>query len=244
MIIREIIEHQIRIDILLTVHCIVDLEIVLVVMRRPDALPAFVIRRGIEHIRIRKLCVVSVDQLAHEPAIGIAALDRMPDAAEEIVIDAVRGIEADAVDVELIHPADDRVLQIVDDIIIAQIQLDQLLAAVPRFIGERVAEAVGIAEPEIAEPAAIGGILPVAQDILKGEEASADMIEHAVHDDAEAVCMECIAEPCEILIRAESAVEHGVIIGIVAVCAGFPERAEIDGIDVHFFEMRGLDKTE
>ena len=121
VVIHEVVKLDIAVNsavcAALAVDGIVDLEEILVIVGRPDTLVALIIRCRIEHFRVCPTVVVAVDDLAHEPEFGISALAEGMDALEEIEVDAVSRIKADAVDLEFLHPVRHSVQQIIADIL-------------------------------------------------------------------------------------------------------------------------------
>ena len=130
-----------------------------------QSLVALVIRDRIEHLRVRPAVVVAVDDLAHEPEVRALALAEAADALEEIEVDAVGGVETDAVDLELLDPVIDGVDQVVADADVLEIQLDEVVVAVPPLIPEGVAAGGGTAEVQVLEPAAVAGALTLLLDV-------------------------------------------------------------------------------
>ena len=78
--------------------------------------------------------------------------------------------------------------------------------------------------------------------ILEREEIAADMVENAVQQNADAVCVQGIAEPFEALVIAETGVDLIVVDRIVAVLCAFEYGIEYDRVDAHFLEMGYLQR--
>ena len=159
-------------------------------------------------------------------------LDRVAEraqTADEVLIQTVGDIQTQAVDVKFLDPAADALEQVLDDLLVAQIQLDQLVVTFPALVPEAVV-VVGIAVEIDVEPVLVRGVPLFLLNVLKCPEAASDMVEHAVEHDADAFVVQDAAHFGKLFIGAEAAVDFSEIAGVVAVAVGFKDGGEIHGI--------------
>ena len=64
------------------------------------------------------------------------------------------------------------------------------------------------------------------------------MIEYAVKHYADTVFMELFADASEAFIISETVVYIEIIIGIISMGSGHEYRSEVNGIDIHFLQVR------
>ena len=179
-----------------------------------------------------------MDDLAHEPEFRIALLAEVVDPAEEVEVHTVCGIETNAVDVELIHPHANRINEIIAHVPVAQVQLDQIIVAVPALIPEVVAAGALTAEVQTGEPVAVLRGLSLFLHISERPEVSAYVVENAVQNDPDAVLVQFVADVGKHLVGAQTAVDDTVVRGVIAVLHRFEHRSEVNGIHTQFFQMR------
>ena len=101
------------------------------VERGIQTLVALVVGAGMEQTVAHALVVVAVQQLADEEEIGLERIAEGAQTAQEIGGEAVGNVQPQAVDVEVAHPAADAVEDVVDDRRVVQIELDELVMALP-----------------------------------------------------------------------------------------------------------------
>ena len=77
------------------------------------------------------------------------------------------------------------------------------------------------------EPVLIGGIPFFLLHVAESPEAAADMVEHAVEHDTDAVLVQRGADRGKVLVRAQAAVHLAEIAGVVAVAIGFKKREKL-----------------
>ena len=152
-----------------------------------DALADEVSRR---HVILQQDVVIAADHLSEQEELRIAVLEMMVKLADEVLVQAIGNVKAQAVNAELGNPLIDALQQVADHIRILQVQLDQLIVAFPVAVGE----AVGIAIVSIVdiEPVSIAGIPFSLQHILEAEEAAADMQERTTQA-GESITLSCPA---------------------------------------------------
>ena len=124
------------------------------------------------------------------------------------------------------------------DVGIAQVELYQLVVSFPALVPEAVV-IVRIALERDVEPVLVGRVPFFLLYVSERPEAAADMVEHAVQHDLDAVLMQSLAYGCEIGVRAETAVHLSEVAGIVAVTVGFEDRGEINGVAAETRDMLG-----
>ena len=171
----------------LTVERMGDLKVVVVVVARINALVALIVGDGIEHFAADNAVVVAADHLAVEPKIGILAFAGVAELFEKFAVHHIRRVQPQTVNAKFVNPEADRIEQILHNLGILQIQLDQIVVTCPALIPKRVAVGAAAVKVQILEPAAVGRIPLLFLHIPKGEKFSADMVKHAVQNNADAV---------------------------------------------------------
>ena len=201
----------------LPIDGIVDFKIVLVVVRRINALIAFIVRDRIQHFRICPTLIVAVDDFTHQPEIRFLALAEAANPLEEVKVHAICCIKPNPVNLEFVHPVANRFNQVVTYMPVLQVQLDQIIIAIPTFIPEWVTIWTRTAKVQTCKPIAIRGSLSLFLHIPECPEISADMIEYAVQNDPNAVLVQHFTDVLEHFIRSESAVNLAVISRVITV---------------------------
>ena len=240
VVVYEVIQRSTLIDAAvseLAVDAVVDFKIVFVIVGGVDALIALIVGNAVQHLRVCPTLVVAVDDLTHEPEFRIAFLAEIMDAAEKVEVHAVCGIKANAVNVELVHPHAYGIDQIVTHVPVFQIQLYQVVVAVPALVPEVVAAGALSAEVQAGEPVAVLRGLSLFLYVLKCPEVPSHVVEYAVQDNADAVLVQFVTDVGEHLVGAQSAVNDAVVCGVIAVLYGFEHRAEVNGIYTHFLQV-------
>ena len=203
-----------------------------------EALVAFIVGNAVEHLRVCPAVVVAVDYLAHEPEIALFALAEASYPLEEVEVDAVGSVKADAVDAKGLYPVVDSVDDVVTDADIAEIEFYEVIVAVPAFIPEWVAAGTLTAEVEVLEPVAVARPLTLLLNIDELGKFPSYMVENAVKDDPDAVFVELVADEAEGIVVAETTVNGLVVNGIVAVLDRLENGSEVNGVNIHLLEMR------
>ena len=216
-------------EALQTPHGMGDLEIVVVVVAAPQTLMQFVVGDGVEHLGVGPAAVVAVDDLAHQPELGLHLVGNAAQALHEIEVQHVGSVQTDAVNIELIHPEADGVEMVVLHLGVALVQLDQQVEAAPVAVGKTIVVLVVAPEIHITEPVFIPGVLPVGFQVLEREEIPAHMVEHTVHDDFLAPGVATGHKFLKFLVGAKAAVHPAVINGIVAMGTALKQRTDING---------------
>ena len=124
-----------------------------------------------------------------------------------------------------------------DDLLISEIEFYQIIVSFPALIPQAVV-IIGIAVKADMEPVFIGRVLPVFDHILKLQKAAADMIEYTVKNDTDPVLVELFADVTEILVRPQADIDLLIISGVISMCVGFKQRAEIDCVNPQLLHMR------
>ena len=124
----------------------------------------------------------------------------------------------------------------VDDRRVSEVQLNEVVIALPAFIPETVV-VIRVPVKREMEPVLIGGVPFFLLNVFKSPKASADMVEDAVYHDLDVFFMERINDFFEIVVRSEPFVDQAVISCIVAVSIRLEDRREIYRVDPEFFHM-------
>jgi len=176
--------------------------------------------------------------LADDPAIRVRRPAGCREVAQEVLVDHIRGIEAEAIDLELGEPAAHGREKVIADLGILEVELDEFEIAGPGLVGERITPGTLFSELNIVEPVAVRGRLAAFAQVEKLWKFPADVVEDTIEDDADAVLMEIADERFQILVGSEPAVDLPVIDRVVSVGAGFEKRTEIEGVAPEIAEVR------
>ena len=159
-----------------------DLEQIHAVEAAEKPFIALIVGGRMEHAVVHETIIVSVQHLSQQKELRLQALCITAQPPQEAFVQTVRHIQPQPVDVKLLHPAFHALQKIVHHLLIAEVQLHQIIVPLPALIPKAVI-VVGIpVEVNPMEPIDIGGSSPVSQHIHKRPEPSAHMIEYTVQD--------------------------------------------------------------
>ena len=209
----------------LAVQAVADLVHVARVEARIQALVALVVRYAVAGVVVHPAVVVSVQRLTHQCELRLDAVGQPAQLGQKAKVEAVGNIQTQAVDVVVPHPAAHNVKQVIFHRRVLQIQLDQLVAALPRFIPEAVV-VVGVAVKADVEPVLVRAVPALLLHVLERPEATAHMVEHAVKQDFYARRVQRRADLPEIVVCAQAAVHLIVVAGVIAVGVALEQRVE------------------
>jgi hypothetical protein len=208
VVVGEGVEGEVAVDPFgagLAVEGVGDLEVVAVVVARVETLVALVVGGGVERLGVRPVPIVAVDDLPHQPEVGAPGTEVAGEVALEAEVQAVGGVEPEPVDPEAVDPVVDGGEEVVPDLGIVEVELDQVVEAVPALVGEGVALGAGAVEVE-EEPVAVGGALASLPDVGERPEVAADVVEDPVEDQAQPAPVEVVGG-AERVVVAEAAVD-------------------------------------
>ena len=123
-----------------------------------------------------------------------------------------------------------------DNVGVVQVELDQLMVALPGFVPEAVVIA-GVAVEADVEPILIGAVPLLLLDVLESPEPPAHVVEHAVQHHPQSGVVERAAYPLEVLVCSQPAVHCIVVPGVVAVPVALEQGVEEYRIGPGFFDM-------
>ncbi len=215
-----------------------DLKHIVAVEAGIQPLVALVVGAAVQHLVAHKLVVVSVQQLAHQKEFRLERITEGAQLAQEVAVEAVGHIEAQAVDIELLHPAPDAGEQVLLHRGVAQVELDQLVMTLPALVPQPVVIGAVAAEADL-KPVFILRALPVAQHVLKRPKAAPHMVEHPVEHHADARAVQRFADGGKVLVGPQARVDLRVIAGVVPVPVGLKHRRKIDRIGPQPRDMPG-----
>ena len=109
------------------------------------------------------------------------------------------------------------------DGVISKVEFDKVEAAFPALVPEAVI-VIGIAVKGNVEPVFIRRVPFLFLYIVESPKASADVVENAVEDDADAGFVKCRDDFLKVSVRAETAVDKAVVSGVIAVRVRFKDR--------------------
>ena len=111
-----------------------DLEVVMVVVAAVECLVQGVVRHAVERALVGPARVVAVDDLAHQPEIGLQGIDRLAQGFHELEVQHVGGVQPDAIHIELAHPEANHIADIVPYGRVALVELCQQVIPTPVVI--------------------------------------------------------------------------------------------------------------
>ena len=155
--------------------------------------------------------------------------------AQKAQVQAVGHVEAQAVDVVVPHPVAHSVEQIIFHVRMLQIQLDQLVAALPSLVPEAVV-VVGVAVKTDVEPIFVGAVPLFLLHVLERPKAAAHVVEHAVQQHADARRVQGCADLLEVVVGAQAAIDLVVVAGVVTVGVALEQ-----GVEQHTGRAQRLD---
>ena len=120
-----------------------------------EALIALIVGTGVEQPLTRPLVIVSVEGLPHQEKLRLQTVAEGTQPVKEILVQAVGHVQAQPVDIKLLHPEFDAVQQIVHYGGISEVELHQLVVPLPALIPKAVA-VIGIPVKIDMEPVLIG----------------------------------------------------------------------------------------
>ena len=215
-----------------------DLKQVHAVKAAVQALITLIIGGGVKHAVIHQSVIIAMEHLTHQEEVLFQPAGKAAESAQEAFLKAIRHIQAQPVNVKLVHPVFHALQKIVHYFFIIKVQFHQIIIAFPAFIPKPVIIAGIALKRYLVEPIHIAGILTVAEYVLKRPKSSADMIEHTVQHYTDTVFMQSITHLLKILIGSQTHIHFAVVSGIIAVGIRLKQRRKIYRIDTHFFHMR------
>jgi hypothetical protein len=171
-----------------------------------------------------------VDHFAEQPEVRIQVPAALGQLAQEALFQQVGHIQAQPVQVELPHPALHRFQEVCPDLGIARVELGELGVPFPVVVEEGVAQGTAGAEIHAAEPVAVRGGLPLDLQVAEGPEVTADVMEHAVQDQADAAAVQLRGQGGKRGVVTQAPVHPAVVGRVVAVAGGLEQRPQIQGV--------------
>ena len=205
-----------------------DLEVVVVVVPTVEALVQGVVGHAVERALVRPTRVVAVNDLAHQPEVGLERIDGLAQGLHEVKVEHVGRVETDAIYVKLADPEANDVADVVAHGRVALVELGEQVVASPVVVGEAIVVLVVAPKVHVAVPVAVGRVLAVGPHVLEGKEITSGVVEDAVKDDLEAGLVASAHKGDEVIVGAQARVEQLVVGGFVAMSHRLEERANIE----------------
>ena len=196
-------------------------------------LVALVVRDAVEHPVVHPAVIVAVERFAQEKEVAQPVAEGAQ-TAQEVEVQAVGNVQAQAVYPELVAPELHGVEYVVRDGGVAEVELHELIVALPTLVPKAVVIAAVAAEINV-EPVLVGRVPLLFLHVAECPEATAHMVKNTVEDDADAVLFERLADRLEVLVSAEAAVCLAVIPRVVAVAVALKHGTEIKGVRAELF---------
>ena len=149
-------------------------------------------------------------------------------ALHKVAVQAVGDIKAQAVHAQLALPHAHGVEQVIDDGGVAQVELHQVLVALPALVPKAVAK-VGIAVKADVEPVFIGRLPAFLLHVSKGPKAAPHVVEYRVQNHAHPADVQRVDRLFKVLVGTQSAVDGQHVAGVVSVRVRGEDRVEQNG---------------
>ena len=231
MVVGEVVERgKFAVDSLgtkFTLERVCQLKKVAVIKGGVQAFVELVVGGGVQRVRVRPLAVIAVDDLAHQPQVGIELVDEGAQLAQEIKTERVSGIQADAVDLKLFLPHADGVKQVLPGGRFGEIELYQVEVSVPGGVTERIAKGGALVEAQVGKPILVSGVLTISLQVAKRPEVASNVVEDAIKHQAHAACLQLPGKFCQFSAGAKPAVDVEIIGSVIAVAAGLEHRSKV-----------------
>ena len=220
----------------LPLEAVADLKEVHGVEAGPEALVALVVGDAVAHAVVHPAVIVSVEGLPHEDEVRLEAVGKGAQLPQVVLAEAVGHVQPQPVDTELLHPEADGVKLVAHHLRILEVQLHQLIVALPALVPEAVVVG-GVAVKAQVEPILIGTLPFFLLHIPEGPEATAHMVEHPVQHHPDAGLVKGVAHGFQILVGAQAAVHSTVIPGVIAMAVALKDGVEEQGVRAGFPDM-------
>ncbi len=116
----------------------IDLEHVHAVKAGEQTFIALIIGGGVQHLFIDHLVVIPVQHLAQQIEVRLKPVCETAQSPDKIMIQAVCYVQSESVNVKFFHPASDTVQYMIDHILMPQVELHQIVVALPSLIPQAV----------------------------------------------------------------------------------------------------------
>ena len=215
---------------------VADLEHIHGVEGGPQPLVALVVGHRVAHVVGHPAVVIPVEGLTHEDKVGLEAVDKGPQLLQVLGGQAVGHVQPQAVNAEPVHPGADGLKLVLHHRRVEQVQLDQLVVALPALVPEAVV-IVGVAVEADVEPVPVWAVPPLLLHVLEGPEAPAHMVEDPVQHHPQTGVVKGPTHPGQVVVGPQPGVGVEVVPGVVAVAVAVEHRVEQDGIRPRLFDM-------
>ena len=175
--------------------------------------------------------------LPHQHKFRLDGIGHLPQRRQKAQVQTVGHIQTQTVNVIIPHPAADGVKQMFPHRGVFEIQLDQLVAALPCLVPEPVMVA-GVAVKADVEPVLVRAVPFLLLHIPESPKAASHVVEHTVQHYFQSRLVQGGADLLKILLGAKAAVQPVVLSGIVAVGVALKHRIEQHAGGAQFPDMR------
>ena len=190
-----------------------------------QSLVALVVGDTVAGMVIHPAIVIAVQRLAHQHKLRLDFIGQSAQFRQKAQIQAVGHVQPQAVDVIVVDPAAHHIEEVLLHRRVLQIELNQLVAALPGFVPESVV-VVGVAVKADVEPVLVGAVPLFLLHVPERPEAAAHMVEDTVQQHPDARLMQGIHHRFEVFVGAQAAVHLGIVPGIVPVGIALKQRIE------------------
>ena len=217
----------------LPLEAVADLEEVHGVEAGPETLVALVVGDAVTHLVIHPAVVIPVESFAHKDKVRLEPIGEGAQLPQVVLTETIGHIQPQTVDIELLHPGADGVKLVLDHGRVVEVQLHQLVVALPALVPEAVV-VVGVSVKAQMEPVLVGAVPLFLLYVPEGPEAPADMVEYAIQHDPQARLVEGVTYCFEVLVGTQTAVHRPVVPGVIAVAVALEEGVEEYGVRAGF----------
>ena len=215
---------------------VADLKHVHGVEGGPQPFVALVVGDRVAHVVGHPAVVVPVEGFAHQYKVRLEGVGEGAQLLEVLRRQAVGHAQPQAVDAEAVHPGADGVELVLDHRRVEQVQLDQLVVALPALVPEAVV-VLGVAVEADVEPVLVGAVPLFLPHILEGPETPAHVVEDSVQHHPDTGVVEGLADLGQVVVGAQAGVRVEVVPGVVAVAVAVEYRVEQNGVRSGLFDM-------
>ena len=174
----------------LAIERIGNLKVILISQAGVQPLVTLIVGHRIQAPLVGPGAVIPGHDLAHQPEIRFERMNEIVKLIQEIQVQTVGGIQAQAVDAKLLHPGADGSKEVIFYLRIVQIEFDQVIVPGPARVGKWIAIRAVVSKTQIMEPVTIRGGSQMLSYISKGPEIPANVIEDTIQNQAHALLVD------------------------------------------------------
>ena len=199
---------------------------------------ALIVCCGMKHTVIHQAVIIPMQHLPNQEELLLQPTCKTPKPAHKSLIQAIRHIQAQSVNIKFLHPRLHTVQKIIYHIFIVKVEFHQIIISLPPFIPEAIIIMRIAVKSDSLKPAYIGRWLSVAKHILKWPKPPSHMVKHTIQHHSDSIFMESITDLFEIFIGSQPCVHFPVIPCIISMGVRFKKGWKINRVNPQFLDMR------